>query len=216
MVETGVPFIKPLYSCKILPTVYEDSLSYSEQICKMIAKLNELIEYVNNVELNILDQAKAYTDAKIQESLADINQLIYETKIEFERILAQQKEDYEELEDYVRIRLTAFDNRLNQYAHDLESAIIGCNAYTDLAIQQNNEYIFEEIAKGVINLKVLNYFTGEYVTVQEMFDYLAQFHLQNAISYGQLVASELTYNELIALDETYTNWAVNGYNIVNP
>ena len=67
MVETGVPFIKPLYSCKILPTVYEDSLSYSEQICKMIAKLNELIEYVNNVTADVY-----YEIDSIQSWLKDI------------------------------------------------------------------------------------------------------------------------------------------------
>lgn len=32
---------------KILPTVYDDSLSYYEAICKLTHKMNELIEWIN-------------------------------------------------------------------------------------------------------------------------------------------------------------------------
>lgn len=32
---------------KVLPLVYDDSLSYYEFLCKVVAKLNEVIEYIN-------------------------------------------------------------------------------------------------------------------------------------------------------------------------
>ena len=36
------------YVQKILPLVYDDSLSYYELLCKVVAKLNELIVSINN------------------------------------------------------------------------------------------------------------------------------------------------------------------------
>lgn len=32
---------------KIMPLVYDDSLSYYEVLCKVVAKLNEVVEYIN-------------------------------------------------------------------------------------------------------------------------------------------------------------------------
>lgn len=52
------------YWChKILPLVYEDSLSYYEVLCKMKAKLNEVIENVNEIP--------EYIDKEIEEKLDD-------------------------------------------------------------------------------------------------------------------------------------------------
>lgn len=34
-------------SAKILPSTYDDSLSYYEQVCKLTNKINELVNFVN-------------------------------------------------------------------------------------------------------------------------------------------------------------------------
>ena len=38
-----------LYTCgaKILPLIYDDSLSYYEQVCKLTTKMNEIIDFIN-------------------------------------------------------------------------------------------------------------------------------------------------------------------------
>lgn len=48
---------------KILPLVYDDSLSYYEVLCKVSAKLNEVIDNVNEIP--------NYIDSKIEEALTD-------------------------------------------------------------------------------------------------------------------------------------------------
>lgn len=55
--------IKPFrYWCqKVLPLVYDDSLSYYEVLCKLRDKLNEIIETLNNYE----DDIKEYVDQQI-------------------------------------------------------------------------------------------------------------------------------------------------------
>lgn len=46
------------YDCpKILPTVYDDSLSYYEVLCKVMYKMNELIEAYNNLDIKPLVEA---------------------------------------------------------------------------------------------------------------------------------------------------------------
>lgn len=42
---------------KILPLVYDQSLSYYETLCKVVSKLNEVIDYVNTTVTNEIKQA---------------------------------------------------------------------------------------------------------------------------------------------------------------
>ena len=94
---------------------------------------------------------------------------------------------------------------------EAESLFIIANNRTDLQIEQNNEYIFREIEDNILtNITVINYFTGERMSVQDMFNYLASLHLQNSITYNGLRDKNLTYTELIAKSITYTELVKNG------
>lgn len=62
------------YCAHVLPTVFEESLSYEEQVCKLIYAMQELENIVNNIqELNKeyvdeqIKDANAYTDEQIKE-----------------------------------------------------------------------------------------------------------------------------------------------------
>ena len=48
------------------------------------------------------------------------------------------------------------------------------------------------------------------MTPQQMFDYLCMFHLTNPLTYTQAALKGKTYNEVIALNLTYTDIIVNG------
>ena len=48
---------------KVLPLVYDDSLSYYETLCKVVQYLNKVIEDVNSIP--------EYIDAVIDEKLSD-------------------------------------------------------------------------------------------------------------------------------------------------
>ena len=45
-----IPRVHPMrfWSQKVLPLVYDDSLSYYEVLCKVVHKLNEVIDYVGD------------------------------------------------------------------------------------------------------------------------------------------------------------------------
>ncbi len=56
----------PYFRCqKILPVVYDDSLSYYENICKLTYKMNEIIDNINNEFETVISQ-------KIDEFFNDI------------------------------------------------------------------------------------------------------------------------------------------------
>lgn len=54
-------YLKPFrFWCqKVLPTVYDDSISYYETLCKMVAKMNEWIQWGNLVQTDIQELQEA-------------------------------------------------------------------------------------------------------------------------------------------------------------
>lgn len=183
----------------------------------VISKLGEFGKRLDDVQLTIFEQIKEYTDERMAQMQAEINSLKNDIDA-FERDvntqLAGVDARYDAFVAEVRAQFQLMRDDIAHFDEVIQSDIAQVNARTDAAITQNNEYLLEEIGKGIINVKVLNYFTGAYVTIQQMFDYLANFHLENSVTVNQLIARDKTYTELIAYDMSYTDLAVNGGNII--
>lgn len=169
----------------------------------IISRIKELTETVTTMGEDILSQANEYTDAQLSN---------YQDQLDGYE--AQINNAIEEFKNTVNNVLTVYDARIEAFDTKIDDAIIGVNARTDLAIEQNNEYLMGEIASGLVDIKVVNYFTGATVTIQEMFDYLAAFHLDNAITYTEMAAKNKTYTELIRYNMTYTSLANSGKTII--
>ena len=195
----------------ILPAVYEDSLSYYESICKLIAKINELVDVVNNIKLDMLDEANAYTDEEIRKMESRVNDAV-------NSVIALKQEIENEFNDFKNITeetLNEFSEKIDLLYDHVNDIVYSINARTDLVIKQNNEFIFKEIENNILkNITVLNYFTGENVSVQEMFNYLSMFHLENAMTYAMLYTKNITVNFLVGKRITYTDLVKNGNTIL--
>ena len=187
----------------VLPASFGDALSYYEQVCKLLKAYNSLVDFVNKSLQGFEDNSKAYTDQKIAEAKVEFDKKAYELQVAYDQFIEQTDNN-----------LQALTIAFNQLRNDMAAEIVGVNARTDAAIAQNNEYIFEKIGQELIDAKVVNYFTGEMVTLQEMFDYLAQFHLTNALDYTTLAARNNTYTQFAALNITYTQLATYGGTLV--
>lgn len=182
-----------------LPSIYADSLSYYEAILQLCKAVDDSIELISQYEQNYKD----YTDTEIAKIDAKVTKQLEDTI----RTLNANNEEFQRL---VNNNLVLFDSRLNKLNDKIDASVVGVNDRIDLAIEQNNDYLFNELSKGLLDLKVINFFTGELVTVQEMFNYLASFHLSEGISYTGLADKNITYNELIALDISYTTLVTSG------
>lgn len=170
-----------------------------KQVKSNVEAIKSLQEQVDGY----LNAANEYTDQKFAEVLRVVNdQLII--------FRAQLQADYDQFVEQTDNNIQVLQGDFEQLHEDMNAQIIGVNARTDAAIKQNNEYLEELFSSGKFQQKVVNYFTGELVTNQEMFDYLAQFHLTNAIDYDTLAGRNNTYDQIVALNITYTQLATDG------
>lgn len=115
------------------------------------------------------------------------------------------------------LRITQFENSVNaqiaQIRRDLADSIDAVNALTDTKIENNNIYLMNQISQNVGSLfLVLNPFTGETISIQDMIDYLSAFHVQDGIDYAEMNTRALTYTYFNSLNMTYTDLYIDGYN----
>lgn len=203
---------------------YPYSDNHELNLSWVINRVQELSVNLDTLEERVkaetLSATKEYVDERVAEILTEFNALaleVTELRAYFDNKVAQLQTQYDEFIVAVRYQLDRMSDRIEDFDQTIKNDIIGVNALTDLKIQQNNEYILNEVAKGLVNIKVINYFTGELVSVQDMFNYLCEFHLEDAITYTELATTSITYNDYVALHMTYTELAQKGKSfIINP
>lgn len=191
----------------VLPTVFDDSLSYLEMVSKLYKKLEEVIAEVNEIDQEAIQQALDDMRAEIAKFETQIQKQYNALDEKYQKLYEELNTSILDLADTTAASLEELDTKIYNLGESLKDIM-------DLKIEENNEYIFESIASEIIGIKVLNYFTGEKVTVQEMFDYLAQLHAADGITVTELITRQKTVDELIALKFTYTQLAQNGKNII--
>ena len=168
--------------------------------------------------LNKMKELEGRLDGIIEETLAltktyvDNRLVTYQTQInDIRQEIAELSQRTDTLTAHVAEEVLRLESKILEAEREAESLFIIANNRTDLQIERNNEYIFREIEDNILaNITVINYFTGEHTTVQDMFDYLASLHLQNAITYDGLRDKNLTYTEVMAKSITYTELVKNG------
>ena len=187
----------------------------------VIKKVQELNVNLDSLEQRVIEASieasKEYVDerlAEVLEDFAELSQEVTDLRQYFDSQVQTLQNNYNAFTNLVQQQIVLLTQRINDFDQTIKNDIIGVNALTDLKIQQNNEYILEQVAEGLVNIKVVNYFTGELVTVQEMLNYLSQFHLEDAISYTELASANITYNDYVALHMTYTELAQKGKSFI--
>ena len=230
--------VKPIpmgYCNKVLPLVYDDSLSYTEQVAKLVYKVNEVIASMENMEEDILAQAKAYTDSAIETTFAEVDariaqldqdiadqkiyfdNLVDETVRTFNGIVDDLQNQYQRFTRYVDGRIDDVQDEIDDTNTRLDSSIEAVNARTDLMIELNNEYLLEEVTNHLPSImKVLNILEGDYVTIQEMFDYLCNLHIVDGIDVDTLISRALTCNRIVAINRTVRDCVMYGNTILVP
>lgn len=173
-------------------------------------EVKEFGQRLNTVTEGILAEANKYTD----EQLANYQAQIEAIRTEFTNLVDDVEDDFDNLKVQINQSLLQMELKLIDLQQQLAADINAVNARTDLAIEQNNEYLISHMAEELSKIKVLNYFTGEYVSIQDMFDYLATLHATDGITVSDLVSRQKDVNTLIALNMTMTQLAMNGANII--
>lgn len=100
------------------------------------------------------------------------------------------------------------DTKLQTLKVYVDAQVVAAKDYTNTAIEQNNSYLLDVMQTYLAQVKVINYFTGELVSVQAMFDYLAGLHTTDSIDYDTMALRAKTYTELAGFNKTYTELAM--------
>ena len=176
----------------------------------IIAKIKDYETSLETLKEEILAETKAYTLEVLQPYQDQLNAL-YDSFTDFTELINKNFDDFE---DNIIERLNAMDKNISDLKDYIDNKVVYLENRTQIMIEQSEEYIIDNIATFLGNVLVLNYFTGEYVTIQDMFNYLAQLHATDAINYTTLAARSLSYNDVISKNATYTQIAFNGDNIL--
>ena len=179
--------------------------------------LDWILETVSNLEKRVdtlknefLDQANKYTDEKFAEFKNDLAELEQELNI----VVEELQEQYSEFTRVINARIQFIQNDINTLNQKIDAEIIGANEYTNQAIIQNNNYLIDKLSETLRSLLVINFFNGEKITIQEMFDTLAKLHIQNPLTYTEYAGKNITNENLSLLNITYTDLVLKGKELI--
>lgn len=169
----------------IAAEVYEMAVQYiDEHLADVIQEFNDLKAYVD-------DELRDMTD-----TIDGLNQQFLDLAGDFDDLVAE------------------VDRKLLQIQNYIDGQIAGVNLRTDSAIAANNNYILGQLSQYLSNIKVVNFFTGEEISIQDMFDYLAMLHVTDSIDYATLYSRNKTYADIAALNITYTDVVLHGNTLI--
>ena len=158
----------------------------------------ELTVYVNN--------RLAVTEAKFEVLKADVEHELGVIEANFNLLRGQFADLDQTMNDYIDY----INGRIADIQAEISADIAGVNARTDALIASNNEYLLSVMSTYLSQIKVINFFTGELVSIQDMFNYLAGLHLTDSIDYDTMALRAKTYTDLANLNINYTNLAMHG------
>lgn len=157
---------------------------------------------IDEITQTVTDNVKAYVDEELAGLLIEFNQL----KIDF----ASVQRNVDSLNTAFTDFTTYVDEQITFIKNYIDAQVNASNDRTDAMIASNNQLLLSQMQTYLNQIQVINYFTGDLVTIQDMFDYLAQFHLQNAIDYATMAIRSKTYTWLASQNKTYTDLAMSG------
>lgn len=153
-----------------------------------------------------VDQKIAVTEAKFAVLQAQVNHDLQVIEDNFNLLRGQFADLDHAMDEYIDY----INGRITDIQAEISADIAGVNARTDALIASNNEYLLSQMVTYLNQIKVINFFTGELVSIQDMFNYLAGLHLTDSIDYDTMALRAKTYTDLANLNINYTNLAMHG------
>ena len=174
----GIDFIpvKPMMArCqKVLPLVYDDSLSYYEVLCKVQKKTNDLIHNVNEF-FEWATQHESDYDALVQRVGRvenEIDTFEYQIQLEFAQLKEEQQEAFDEQTRKLDAKLIEFKAEIDRTLTDLRNQFTLLKRQVEQDISQMKVEIAREMARLNNLIDANNQYIFEYVatTLQEFID----------------------------------------------
>ena len=180
----------------------------------VIQQINDFRTQLESLTEGVFEKVMAEVQPQLDALVNDFTNL-YASFDNFKHEIANSQAAFE---DEINAQIAQLDRDFQAVQDRLAVMVEQVKTYSDVQNDLLYDRISADISSGVIgigNVRVINYITGQEMTVQEMFDYLCTFHLSNPLTYTHLALKGITYSALAALNLTYTDVTVNG-NILIP
>ena len=188
---------------KVLPTVYEDALSYYEVLGKISYKLNEVIEQLNQYDPEsvvnevISERLAAYTNSTVVP-------LINDAKASLQASIDNLGDDYYDYKRTINNQIGELNTRLTGLGITIAGIEESCNNYTD-----------QKVAEVVYNLPLMpSLITGEDVTVFQAINELAEMLKNDSLTATQYDAIGLTASAYDSKQITAFNYDWHGRTVL--
>ena len=201
--------------------IYPYSDMHELNLDYILANVKELDARVNEIAEEIAEQVEEDVKQYIDEQLALVIQEFNDMKSDYDQFKLDVEGEVDGLEqDFINLtgEIDTFMYQVNlkiQGVKDyVDAQIVATNARTDAAIIANNKMILDQLSQYLSNITVINFFTGEAISIQDMFDYLAMLHVNDSIDYATLASRNKTYANIAALNITYTDVVLHGNTLI--
>lgn len=172
----------------------------------ILKKMKELEGQLEIIKQEAIEAATENAKAYIDEQLALFYTEFDDLKLQFASIGSQVSSLTNAFNSYV----IYVDGEIANIKATLDADIASVLASTDQKISNAKTEIYENLATELAKIKVINYFTGEKISVQDMFNYLSMLHVSDSIDYDTMALRAKTYSQLALLNITFTNLAMHG------
>ena len=172
----------------------------------ILYKMKELAARIEEVKAEAVAEATENAKEYIDEQLGDIISQFNDLKHDFDVLegnVSTIASEFNALSNYVSTEIISIYNTL-------DADMAGLNSSVDQKIKDAINNLYDNLATELANIKVINFFTGDAVTIQDMFNYLAMLHVSDSIDYDTMALRAKTYTQLVALNINYTNLAMHG------
>lgn len=173
----------------------------------IINELKDFKKRLDTIAEEGYQKSKEYVDSQLSGLRGEFEQF----KADVNATLEVYDDTINNFKQSVTDQLQVFQSQLDGYQQQLDNSVAGLRTYTDVKIEQSEDKMQKYIADQVLNnISVLDPFTGEYVAIQYMINYLSTLHMTGSATYNEIATARKTIDGLVALGHTYTEWATNG------
>lgn len=187
----------------------------------IIKTMKALDEKVDSIEDRIYNKSKAYTDEQVAILRNEFNSLedefiAFKADVNkmFAAYTAKQDKAFADYKALVDAQIDLLEQEIRDAKAELQTLLAQANAYTDASMQMLMLQIPSIISEQIKTALVRNLLTGQYVTIQAMFDYLCMFHAPDALTCGEMFAKNNTCAQIIAYNKTCQEFTTSAKNFV--
>ena len=187
----------------------------------VIKTMKALDEKVDSIEDRIYNKSKAYTDEQIAILRNEFNSLedefiAFKADVNkmFAAYTAKQDKAFADYKALVDAQINLLEQEIRDAKAELQTLLAQANAYTDASMKMFLLQIPSIISEQIKTALVRNLLTGQYVTIQAMFDYLCMFHAPDALTCGDMYAKNNTCAQIIAYNKTCQEFTTSAKNFV--